>query len=671
MQSASAAEDSGLSDVVVSARRAPQPRSEYAGSIERIEGDELALLGAQHYATALNRAPGVMIQRGSGQEALIAIRSPVLSGAGACGGFLVLEDGLPTRPTGFCNVNELFELNTDQAAAIEVLRGAAPALYGANALHGVVNVITPAAQQLRGVSLALEDGMDDWRRLRIAAGNGALGLFGTTSHDGGWRVHSATDETKLNLLGDYALAGGELKLRAAATELDQQTAGFVRGFDSYRNLALSRGNDNPEAYRKAWSSRVGVYWSETGAGAPREINVLLRRSQMDFLQHFLLGKPLERNGQSSARLALSQRGERGALGWALGSDAEWANGTLLEIQSGPTLEGSAAARAIRPAGRHYDYDVRALTLALWASAEWHPAARWALGFDARLDRTSYRYDNHMRSGNTDENGVACGAGGCLYSRPADRSDRFGAFTPKVHLRYETRPGSSVYVVLARGFRPPEATELYRLQRQQNIASLRSEQLDSAELGWTLSTRATSASLAAFTMRKQHVILRDSNGFNISDGRTRHQGIEYSLGWRFMPRWQLALAGSEARHRYDFSLAVDGGETIVAGREIDTAPRHLQTLRLRYHDDDAVQAELEWVHVGAYFADAANLARYPGHRLVNLRAAWSPRPHWQLSARIDNLGNLRYADRADFAQGDYRYFPGRSRSVFLQLQWQNH
>ncbi|MEY2921097.1 MAG: hypothetical protein RL261_2402, partial [Pseudomonadota bacterium] len=29
----------------------------------------------------------------------------------------------------------------------------------------------------------------------------------------------------------------------------------------------------------------------------------------------------------------------------------------------------------------------------------------------------------------------------------------------------------------------------------------------------------------------------------------------------------------------------------------------------------------------------------------------------------------YADRADFAFGNYRYFPGRPRSVFAELTWQ--
>ena len=37
-------------------------------------------------------------------------------------------------------------------------------------------------------------------------------------------------------------------------------------------------------------------------------------------------------------------------------------------------------------------------------------------------------------------------------------------------------------------------------------------------------------------------------------------------------------------------------------------------------------------------------------------------------RFDNLANRAYADRADFAQGDYRYFPGAGRRVQLQFDY---
>ncbi len=669
-----AADDVQLAEVVVSTARSATRRLDYAGSIDRLDANQLALVGAQHYADALNRVPGVFIQRGSGQESLIALRSPVLAGAGACGSFLVLEDGVPTRPTGFCNVNELFELNTDQSAAIEVLRGAGPALYGANAMHGIVNVMTAAVADLHPATISLEAGNAGYQRLRFrAATANSLALYGSFSWDGGWRADSATGDVKLNALADYHLAGGLLRLRAAATVLNQETAGFIRGFDSYRDRAVSRSNPNPEAFRDAWSTRLAAHWERDAPnGALNQVSAVLRRSRMEFLQHFLLGKPLERNGQRSAQLSVSHRSASDQrLRWSAGADLEWANGELLESQSGATLEGSAAARAIRPAGRHYDYDVRALSSGAWVSGEFQVAPRLTLGAAVRAEQTRYRYDNRMRSGNTAESGLPCPFGGCLYSRPADRNDRFGNTAPKLQVRYAASSDQSLYAVLARGFRPPETSELYRLQRQQSIAELSSESLDSVELGWIGRRADFRWTVAAWAMRKRNVILRDSNGFNISNGRTRHQGLEYQFAWQLAKHWRIDFAGTQARHRYDFNAAADGGEVISAGRDVDTAPRQLQNLRFSYTKQPHLQAELEIIRVGRYFADAANLAVYPGHTLVNCRISAEIAANWSLSARINNLADTRYADRADFAQGDYRYFPGRGRSAFLQLQWQNN
>ena len=117
-------------------------------SISRVDAETIAAIGAKHQADVLNRNAGVYIQRGSGAESLGAIRSPVLAGAGACGAFLVAEDSLPIRPTGFCNLNEMFEVNYEQARQIEVLRGPGSSMFGASAVHGVINVITPQVHRI-------------------------------------------------------------------------------------------------------------------------------------------------------------------------------------------------------------------------------------------------------------------------------------------------------------------------------------------------------------------------------------------------------------------------------------------------------------------------------------------------------------------------------------------
>src|SRR5262245_62408936 len=112
-----------LETVVVTASRAEQSSAKIPASIRAVSAEELGLVGAVHISEALARVPGAWISRGNGQEHLTAIRSPVFTGAGSCGAFYMAEDGVPLRAAGFCNVNALSEVDSQQAARIEVLRG--------------------------------------------------------------------------------------------------------------------------------------------------------------------------------------------------------------------------------------------------------------------------------------------------------------------------------------------------------------------------------------------------------------------------------------------------------------------------------------------------------------------------------------------------------------------
>ncbi|MBM5812950.1 MAG: TonB-dependent receptor [Gammaproteobacteria bacterium] len=656
-----------LEEVMVTATRSPAALVRWPGSVTRLGAASIALVGPTHAIEVVNRAAGAMIQRGSGQESLPALRSPVLSGAGACGAILVLEDGIPIRPTGTCNINQLFEVHYEQASAIEILRGPASALYGSSAVHGIINVIPALPAELPALALGLESGSDEFRRAQLIgsadAGSGRLGLTFVATDDGGWRDESGFREQKLGGAWSGPALAGQLVIRFAATRLRQETAGFIVGEDAWRDRALARSNQNPEAWRDADSARLSAHYRRDGFDA----RAYLRRSRMDFIQHFLLGKPLEDNGQDSGGLL---------LGWSwpaigggrliAGTDVEFAASSLLQQQDRPTTGGSPAANAIRPAGKHYDYSVDSTLLAGYLQWQRPFGPHWQLEAGARLERVRYAYDNRMRSGNTDEAGVSC-PGGCLYSRPEDRSDDFTNLAPRLGLTWQPNQRLAAWAALARGFRAPEITELYRLQRQQSVADLDAETVDAGELGLRWRSPALAADLATYRMDKRNVIVRDSAGFNVSGGRTRHRGIEYEFDWRLAGGWALAGSGTRAHHTYRFNAALEQGEQIVAGRDVDTAPRELQALRLR-RDAGPLTGELEWLHVGGYWTNAANTAWYDGHQLLNLRLAWRPDPAWTLVLRVTNLADRRYADRADFAFGNHRYFPGRGRAAFVELDW---
>ena len=663
-----------LEEIVVTATRRPVPALRTPFSLDAVGRDEIALVGSTHHAETLNRIAGVMIQRGSGQESLTAIRSPVLTGSGSCGGFLFLENGIPIRPVGFCNVNELLEVNTEQAQAVEVLRGPGTALYGSNAVHGIVNVRQAAPQQLPAAALGVDAGPADYGRLELAgrlerdgARYGASALY---THDGGWRDHSGFDEAKLNATADGRWRDAPLRFDLAATVLEQDTAGFILGKGAYRDEDLREENLNPEAYRNASAVRLtGLVEPALDAVARLELRPYLRTSRMDFLQHFLLGQPVERNGQESGGLMSTLTWDR-AADWTVvaGLDLELADSFLYQAQDGPTTGGTPGANAIRPAGRHYDYEVRSYVAAAYAHVERRFGRRWSATAGLRAESVTYDYDNLMLAGNTDEDGVPCGVAGCLYSRPADRRDSFFNVAPKLGLAVDLGEHVMAYANGLVGFRPPEITELYRLQRAQSVADLDSERIEALEVGIKGAWAPLDLELAAFDMRKDNVILRESNGFNVGDGRTSHRGLEYTLRWRPLDGLELAASGTYAQHRYEFTRNVEGGERIEKGNDVDTAPRSVYRAAVAWRPVATVDAEAEWQVVGAYWLDAANEHRYPGHGVMNLRGRWQAAPAWSVTLRLSNALDRYYADRADYAFGTYRYFPARGRALFAEVVW---
>jgi outer membrane receptor protein involved in Fe transport len=658
-----------LQEIIVTAERRPTELGDLAGNIRALSADEINGERHAHIYELMTRVAGVWIGRGSGQESLPSIRSPVLTGAGSCGGFLVLEDSIPTRPSGFCNVNQLFEVPTELANSIEVIRGPGNALYGSNALHGTINTLMPTAADDSG-RLGLELGANDFLRLdALGTLPGTDDLHGgfVVADDGGFRDDSGYRQSKAFLRYDEEIFGMSLRLGASLSDLDQETAGFILGEDAYKDPALNRQNLNPEAFRKADSQRVFAHWQKAGEKRTIDIRPYLRRSDMTFLQHFLPGQPLEENGHVSAGALLSTTYDGDDTSTVVGVDFEWADVFLKQTQFGPT-SGSPFLVETRPEGKHYDYDVTSVAIAPYVQATIELSARTSLSLGLRAEYIRYDYTNNMLTGNTRDDGTVCGFGGCLYTRPANRTDDFINAAPKLGVLFGLTETTSLYATLARGFRAPQMTELYRLQSGQEIADIDSETLDSLEAGIRHGGEAWSIDAAAFFMQKKNSVLRDADGFNISSGRSRHEGIEVSTNWQMTEQWALRLNGTFARHTYDFDLIAARGETFVSGNDVDTAPRWSGSAELLYAIGDRADATLQWIGLGDYYLDAENQFSYGGHDLLNARASFELTDHVNLSAKLNNLLDEDYADRADFAFGNYRYFPGRGREFFVRLEY---
>ncbi len=659
-----------IDEIVVTSRRRDESLLRHAGNVDRLGAFDIGSVRHRHVHELFTRVPGTWISRGSGQEHLTAIRSPVLTGPGSCGAFLFLEDGIPTRPSGFCNVNQLFESNTELARSIEVIRGPGTALHGSNALHGIVNALLPSPENLDAADVAIEAGANDFLRLRAAApfdlaGGGYAGLV--YADDGGFRDDSGYRQVKGSLKLSGSLFGGDLVTGLSFTDLDQETAGFILGEDAYKDPEINRTNPNPEAFREASSVRLYGLWQRPLDSAELDVRPYARYSDMRFLQHFLPGQPLEENGHLSLGFLSMASWESGSSRTTLGFDLEWSDIRLEETQDGPT-GGSDFLNETRPEGRHYDFEVQAVTAAPYLQFDIDIGERLTLGTGVRAEVAYYRYDNRMLDGNTRDDGTECGFGGCLYTRPADRSDDFTNIAPSFNLSYLASDSRVLYASAGRGFRAPQVTELYRLQNGQTVADLDSERIDSVEVGVRQSSGAWLVDLSLYAMRKKGSVYRDAEGFSVSGGKSRHEGAELGLDWQPADRWRLAIDAGYGRHRYDFDTVAQRGEAFVSGRDVDTAPRWLASAELFYQPLSRLDFALQWTTIGSYYLDAENEHSYPGHDLFNLRGSVAIGRRLTASFRLLNVLDTDMADRADFAFGNYRYFPGRGRELFVELVW---
>lgn len=645
-----------------------------AGNIAQIGQETLDLISHLHIQETLVRVPGVSFHRNNGQEYLPSIRSAVMSGAGACGTFLSAQDGVPLRAAGFCNVNELFEAFTEQAARIEVVRGPSNALYGSNALHGVINVIMPSVPEQTETRFDLEIGRSSFHRQSISHGQrvGDQGFLVnlTTTSDGGYRRDSGYDQQKLHLRHEMETGDWSIATSFTATNLNQETAGFIEGYKAYEDKRLIKSNPNPEAYRDAKSFRLySRMEKQMDENSTLVITPYWRKTEMDFLQHFLPQAPVEENGQDSLGVMLTwYEDQSDSFQWLVGLDAEFTEGYLRETQLNPTM-------GVFPTGRHYDYEVDALQLAPFAQLNWMFAERWTLTAGLRFETMRYDYDNRMNAGSTREDGLSCVSGGvevpCRYSRPEDRKDSFNNWSPQLGLLYELADNHRLYINLSQGFRAPQTTELYRLQDQQNLADLESEKVESVEIGARGAFDRLAYEFNIYAMDKKNIIFRDPDfRNNLGDGETEHRGVEVSLRYQLSDALELGVVMNYADHHYASEQSLSARN--IKGNKEDTAPRHFGTAHLAWQATPTLRSELELVHMGAYYTNPENTQRYEGHDILNLRSSWEPWTQLRLSLNILNLTNKRYAERADWAVvqgvGQHRYFPGEPRSAYLKASY---
>lgn len=132
-----------LEKVVVTATKSSRKITESPASVVVISRKEIQSSAAKNIDDVLQYAVGVQVKRvagmGEGIPSDIVLRG--IPGALAAARTLILVDGIPTNVAGtpFLILNEI---PLDAIQRVEIIKGPFSSLYGANALGGVINIIT-------------------------------------------------------------------------------------------------------------------------------------------------------------------------------------------------------------------------------------------------------------------------------------------------------------------------------------------------------------------------------------------------------------------------------------------------------------------------------------------------------------------------------------------------
>ena len=211
-QSARASDFDTPETVVVTATRVPTPEAELASSITVITAGDIAAKQNQTLPDALKNVPGLNVVQtgGPGGQTSVFMRGTNPNHV------KVIVDGIDVNDTSSSNGSFDFgQFLTPDIERVEVLRGPQSGLYGADAIGGVINIITKTGDGPAKFNAGIEGG-----------------TFGTFNQTGG--VNGSD--------GDFHYAANIAHFESGATPvtpLGLLAPGEQRNDDSYQNTTFS------------------------------------------------------------------------------------------------------------------------------------------------------------------------------------------------------------------------------------------------------------------------------------------------------------------------------------------------------------------------------------------------------------------------------------------------
>lgn len=551
---------------------------------------------------------------------------------------LVLLDGQPINNAinGFPDLNLL---PVDRVARVEFVRGPFSALYGSQAMAGVVNVITERGSQNPGARLQSEVGPHGAHVLGGSVADGWGPAEITLSYDRRQTDNYLANSLEPNVDYRHHRLHTRVDLFRGGALSGTITGGLFRsdmGFDQYVDLRSIPGlgfwlrNEGRSAMNDGWA-QVALAWKVL---APMEVHItgsMLRHEQRFHASAVLLEGEYPTGYVPAPELVTSDsvawRGEA-LVRWSV---SDW----LATVLGGDVVRSGGEWRTVDLVdGRlKTGMDASATTEAVFAQME-------ATLLDRRLRVIGgARVDHHSTFGT--------------------------ALSPKIGLSHEVHDGTVLRASFGRAFRSPSLTELYqpawqRIPPYQTVGNeaLRPEMLYAVDggveqhFGRSVRARAT----GFYNQGRDLISLllqSDNQEHYLNQGRIRTAGVELEatveLGerLRLFPSYTYTFSQSEETGKpLDYVAAHVAGLSVIGRLPVATG---------------ALEAALDVHMVGRReYAEARNpTARHDlgAHTVGNLRAQWILQPSVAFFADFFNLWDARYLENEGISAPRFQFLAG--------------
>jgi vitamin B12 transporter len=585
--------DDDVETIVVTGTRTPTNISESLSAVTVLQRDDIERYQQSDLFSLMSRVPSVSFVRNGGRGS--ATSMSLRGNQSDHSMFLIDGVRIGSATTGGA---ALAALNMTTVERIEIIRGPKSNLYGADAIGGVVNIITRTTSDPSLFNIQTSFGSNDTtqstavaglngERYRFTATANALDTGGIDNTESTAGVHGDDDAHRKNSLAlnyQYQLADNALwklvyNYNETETEYDNNCS-----VGSWPNSSSVDCNIFSTGQVDSLSTRVELEVSER------------------WHTNFQLGRSNDEALEGADNIDLNSTNNGGEFNTQK-TEATWVNNFFFSEDSTLTI------------GADYLRDE------VTGSTAYDEVSR-----DNKAVFAQYQ--------------VQLGAFDTNFGVRNDDNEQFGSFTTASFLAgFDISENLRLIGSFSEGFKAPTFNDLYFPGF--GTPTFKPEQSENYEIGLNANLGTTYLTVALFNNQLENLIQYNSATFQTDQtAEVEISGFEFSANTE-VAGWALSLAGSVIdpenkgngkvlRRRAERSMSFD-------------ADYDLDNLTLGF----TVRSESH------RFDDAANTVKLSGYTTSAIRASYRINDEWSVRAKIDNLTDKEYVTASSFSLGNYR------------------